>query len=340
MLSLTAFIILSGIQPIKLEAADKPLSFTDTKGHWAEAYINWAVQEGVVNGYSDGTFKPDSNVSEAEFLVMLLRAFHAQLPEITNKSSWSDSFYAFASEMNYPLYGHSDFEARNRAILREQVAIVISAADGVNFINSPSLAVSYLYNKGYASGVDPNITTVDNFQPFSQLTRAEAAAFIYKLQLSGFSQLKKCPAEPSSSIVLPETASDLKNMKVGIELALHKKLAETQYGSYVIVRNPDKPKISVAYRSSITTNILVVDYAEVGGEHKITLYDSFTNTLDLAITVLKGAKLTVQDSLASELKNLFAEGGTYNGSNFRAERPENDNGHVIIYFKNMGRTPQ
>lgn len=64
--------------------------FTDTKGHWAEENITWAVDGEIINGYADGTFKPNRNVTEAEFLVMLLRAFHAALPEVTIQSHWAD----------------------------------------------------------------------------------------------------------------------------------------------------------------------------------------------------------------------------------------------------------
>lgn len=42
-------------------------AFSDIKGHWAEEIINdWAEQK-VVNGYPDGTFKPDNYITRAEF---------------------------------------------------------------------------------------------------------------------------------------------------------------------------------------------------------------------------------------------------------------------------------
>lgn len=45
--------------------------FSDTKGHWAEAAINAAATSGYVNGYEDGTFRPDANISRAEFIKLV-----------------------------------------------------------------------------------------------------------------------------------------------------------------------------------------------------------------------------------------------------------------------------
>ncbi len=42
-------------------------AFSDIKGHWAEEIINdWASRK-VVNGYPDGTFKPDNFITRAEY---------------------------------------------------------------------------------------------------------------------------------------------------------------------------------------------------------------------------------------------------------------------------------
>ncbi len=45
--------------------------FSDIKGHWANKYINSAAQKGWVNGYSDGTFKPDQYITRAEFVTLV-----------------------------------------------------------------------------------------------------------------------------------------------------------------------------------------------------------------------------------------------------------------------------
>ena len=45
--------------------------------HWAYQQISRCVQDGIVSGYSDGTFKPTNPVSYGAFSIMLARAFYA-----------------------------------------------------------------------------------------------------------------------------------------------------------------------------------------------------------------------------------------------------------------------
>ena len=59
--------------------------FTDIAGHWAEDAITQAVAEGWVNGYPDGTFRPQGNVTRAEMTKLFLAAV-GQTPESTTAS--------------------------------------------------------------------------------------------------------------------------------------------------------------------------------------------------------------------------------------------------------------
>ena len=52
------------------------LTFKDTPGtDWYADYVGWAVREGVVAGYPDGTFKPNAPVTRAELAAVLARFF-------------------------------------------------------------------------------------------------------------------------------------------------------------------------------------------------------------------------------------------------------------------------
>lgn len=51
----------------------KAIKFSDIDGSFAKEYINLLVSLGVVKGYSDGTFRPDNNVTRAEFLSMIMK---------------------------------------------------------------------------------------------------------------------------------------------------------------------------------------------------------------------------------------------------------------------------
>lgn len=47
--------------------------FPDIKGHWARDYINQAAHAGIVNGYEDGTFRPQENITRAEAMTIVNR---------------------------------------------------------------------------------------------------------------------------------------------------------------------------------------------------------------------------------------------------------------------------
>src|SRR5699024_5393172 len=47
--------------------------FTDITGHWAEDYINRAAAAGWINGYADGTFRPNAYITRAEAVTLINR---------------------------------------------------------------------------------------------------------------------------------------------------------------------------------------------------------------------------------------------------------------------------
>lgn len=56
-------------------AIAKPNSFTDVAdGEWYTDAIAWAASEGIVNGYPDGSFKPDNNVSREDLASIIYRS--------------------------------------------------------------------------------------------------------------------------------------------------------------------------------------------------------------------------------------------------------------------------
>ena len=57
------------------ELADKQSEFTDYDEiiDFVAPYVDFAVEAGLLNGYEDGTFRPEAPVTRAEFVVMLNR---------------------------------------------------------------------------------------------------------------------------------------------------------------------------------------------------------------------------------------------------------------------------
>jgi len=66
---------------MKLEGSDAALTFTDYGqiGGWAKPAVAQAVQAGIVAGYSDGSFRPNTPVTRAEMAVMIAKATGVEL---------------------------------------------------------------------------------------------------------------------------------------------------------------------------------------------------------------------------------------------------------------------
>ena len=69
--------ILTRFEPGTYEGEDL---FPDIGKHWARGNINYAASKGWIEGYEDGTFRPDEKITRAEAAAVLNRAL-LRLPE-------------------------------------------------------------------------------------------------------------------------------------------------------------------------------------------------------------------------------------------------------------------
>ena len=70
-----------------------PAAFNDVDDHWAVSFIRTAANNGWINGYDDGSFRPDNSVTRAEAVTMLNRMLNRNpetLPE-TGMKTFSDN---------------------------------------------------------------------------------------------------------------------------------------------------------------------------------------------------------------------------------------------------------
>ncbi|MGB4039231.1 MAG: S-layer homology domain-containing protein, partial [Bacillota bacterium] len=64
-----------GLESVAESLKGEAVLFADVDAdHWAAGYINVAQMMGIVNGYEDGTFRPEGNIKYAEALKMVLAA--------------------------------------------------------------------------------------------------------------------------------------------------------------------------------------------------------------------------------------------------------------------------
>jgi hypothetical protein len=105
-------------------------SFSDIERHWAKNEIEEWVEKGFIEGYSDGTFKPDNNITRAEFITLINRAFGYTgegIADFTDISS-EDWFYGEIAKAEAAGYisGYPDGTIKpNNFISRQEVAGVV-----------------------------------------------------------------------------------------------------------------------------------------------------------------------------------------------------------------------
>ena len=102
----------AGLDPLPMQPGmDVPIAdFSDiNQSGWYMPYLNRAVENGIVQGYDDGTFKPDTTVNLAENLKMLLLSNDIDISTIsvtqnpyadTPKDAWYAPYVQYAKDKN------------------------------------------------------------------------------------------------------------------------------------------------------------------------------------------------------------------------------------------------
>lgn len=100
---------------------------TDIQGHWSEPFVTSLVDQGVISGYPDGTFKPDKTISNVEFLSLTLKAMNETVQDASTSETWDMPIMKRASELGLVKTGESMTNATNE-ITREQAAAILYRA--------------------------------------------------------------------------------------------------------------------------------------------------------------------------------------------------------------------
>ncbi|SNX55102.1 S-layer homology domain-containing protein [Thermoanaerobacterium sp. RBIITD] len=164
--------------------------FGDIFASWGRDDINEMAKLKYVSGYDDGTFRPNSYITRAEFITLLLRV--KGIKEEPGIGFW-DTKYSFAKDAIATakklgiVNGYSDGSFRpDNKITREEIAAVIAKAYGYKpFAESNFTDISNSYakndiialsNMGILSGYDNY-----HFMPYNNATRVEATAILYRV---------------------------------------------------------------------------------------------------------------------------------------------------------------
>ena len=187
-------------EEVKEEIPTKRDVFFDvTADHWAVDFVDYMTAKEIIAGYEDGSFKPSANITRAEFVKIIVKAFTI-VPGV-EKKEFSDvsendwyAFYVDIASSNGIVNGSEDgFFSPDAPITREDMAVIIERAaayakitlekgESGEFADSEEIseyakaALNSLNGAGIISGYPDN-----TLRPKSNATRAEACALIFKL---------------------------------------------------------------------------------------------------------------------------------------------------------------
>ena len=173
----------------------KVIAFSDVSStYWGNAYINYLSSKGIVTGYPDGTFKPESNVKVNEFITMAMKSLGYSFE--SKSSDWAKPYIDKAIELG--VIEDKEFNSYTANITREQMASIAGNSiaiteprvgnqlDGyikVEVKDYHTITGYYIqdvlesYKWGLVGGF-PDGT----FRPKSNATRAQACVVLNKMQ--------------------------------------------------------------------------------------------------------------------------------------------------------------
>ncbi len=170
---------------------------TDIKEHWAQSAILSLVDEGVINGYEDNTFRPNRSVTRAEFAKIVALAFDikpsqgATFSDVPAKHWATEYISALVDQGIIQGYPDGTFRPSNKITRAEALTMLARALDLLNSDQTtPEWAPSF-------SDVDPDhwayipveLTErlrvhppqwTEKLQPEVNTTRAEIAHMVQK----------------------------------------------------------------------------------------------------------------------------------------------------------------
>lgn len=159
-------------------------SFSDTKNHWANEYIIKLVDNGIISGYPDGSFKPENTIKVSEFTKLIISSLNETV-EKYNTGEWYEPYIDKAKDLDIIIEG--EFNTYNRNITRaEMCRIAVRALNEdpskgtTSFLDDYKISETF---KGYVKkAVELGIVngyTDNTFKPENSVTRAEASKIIH-----------------------------------------------------------------------------------------------------------------------------------------------------------------
>ncbi|MFD0715314.1 penicillin binding protein PBP4B [Paenibacillus sp. GCM10027626] len=181
------------------ELGQQPVRLTDLVGHWAEAVIKQAAAQHIVTGYTDGTFKPDQQITRAEFTALLARALKLEgdgaavkFTDQGNIGKWAARAIGQAVQAGI-VTGYADGSFRpDAAITRIEMAAMFARAIKLDLANAANAATGFADDKEISKWAKASVKAVkeqgivqgrsgNRFAPQEQAARAEAVVMLMRM---------------------------------------------------------------------------------------------------------------------------------------------------------------
>lgn len=176
------------------------ISYSDmNSSHWAYKYVMELSNNNVINGYTDGSFRPEGTITNAEFIKLVVMAALPDWIDIKDAESsfnhWASPYIWIAERYGIISAGSITLSNADTPITRIGMVRIISKSDitmkgssletkgkvkfnDVLSLNSDDLLLlKHACSKGLITGYTDN-----SFKPFNNMTRAEAATMIYRFK--------------------------------------------------------------------------------------------------------------------------------------------------------------
>ncbi|MEC0147120.1 S-layer homology domain-containing protein [Paenibacillus alginolyticus] len=181
-------------------SAQSPIKFVDTSQHWAEKAIQTAVEKKYVDGYEDGSFKPDLPISRAEFIKMLSSAAGEKVEKVEG-NDWFVPYVKRLKELNViPV----EFPERyNEPLQRFEMAMLSAVSVDTTLKGTMLDAVKI--------GLIHGVSTTD-LAPYGTSTRAQAITIIERILSAKKGEKLPIDKYAASAAEIAETGSNVGTM--------------------------------------------------------------------------------------------------------------------------------
>lgn len=219
------------------------VTFSDMEGHWANDYVGNLANLKVINGYEDGTFKPEGTVTFAEFVKMTVVAMDVELRayDVATDKWWYQPYFEKAVELLLipdEFIGLEDynFNISRQAMSTISVRAVTSLEDGIvmsvsqeevmqSIVDQTEISAGYQQEVSLAYGCGLLTGYPDkSFKPKGFLSRAEAAVVISRIKYPEYRK-PLVFEKPTTSDNYPVANNDLGSVQRidynTIEIAVH-----------------------------------------------------------------------------------------------------------------------